>query len=431
MDILIALGVLVVLIASGMWVQMAVAVAALVYLYLIGGVASLSGLGFVSWGSANSYTLSAIPLFVFMAEILLLSGVSERLYGGMAPFLRRLPGGLLHTNIVGCGLFAAISGGSAPTAAAMGTVALPELSRIGYDKRLAAGSLAAGGTLGILIPPSITMIVYAMFTDASIQKLFMAGLTPGIALAGMYMVYLFCRATLNPALAPRNADDQPVRLAVYARALRDVFPFMLLIAVVLGTIYAGIATPTEAAAVGAVLAAIISAAYRALSWRILGQAIRKTIVLSGSILFVVFASMLFAYATTLSGFGDRMAEAVAQWGLSRYEFLFFAIIFYSVLGCFMEGLGMIAITVPILQPVLQSLGIDPVWFGVFVVILVELGQLTPPLGIILFVVTGSSSDVRLEDVVRGVMPFYGLIIVLLAILIFFPNLALWLPHRLG
>lgn len=430
MEMLIVLAVLVGLILCGMWVQMAVGVSALLFLYLQGGWFGLNGLGFVSWGSANSYTLSAIPLFVLMAEILLLSGVSARLYNGMAPLLRRLPGGLLHTNIVGCGLFAAISGGSAPTAAAMGTVALPELSRHGYDKRLSAGSLAAGGTLGILIPPSITMIVYAMFTDTSIAKLFMAGLMPGLLLAALYMGYLFTRAVVNPALAPAQPSEDGEGATRYLRALGNVLPFVCLIALVLGTIYGGVATPTEAAALGVVFATLIAFGYRALTWRILGQALRQTVVLSGSILFIVFTSMLFAYATTLSGMGERMAEAISQWGLSKYQFLFCAILFYSTLGCFMEGLGMIAITVPILQPVLSALGIDPVWFGVFVVILVELGQLTPPLGVILFVVSGSASTVRFEDVVRGVIPFYGLIITLLVALIFWPQIALWLPATL-
>lgn len=429
MEIAIVMILLIALIFTGFWVQMAVGVSAVVYIYLIQGIGGLKALGIVSWGSAESYTLSAIPLFVFMAEILLGSGLSTRLYSGISPLIRKLPGGLLHTNIVGCGLFAAVSGGSAPTAAAMGTVALPELGRQGYNRKLSAGSLAAGGTLGILIPPSITMIVYSMFTDTSIAQLFMAGVVPGIVLMGLYMLYLGVRSLIQPELVPPRqiSEDEHVN---YRQCLFDVLPLLILIVIVLGSIYGGIATPTEAGAIGTFGALIIARMYNSLSFDIIRESLRRTLILSGNVLFIVFVSMLFAYATARSGVGEDLVDWFQALGLSQYQFLFGALVFYAILGCFMEGLGMIAITVPILYPTLMAYGIDPIWFGVYIVILVELGQLTPPLGVILFVVASTWEKLSIEEVVLGVLPFYLIIVGFVFLLIFFPDLALWFPSLL-
>ncbi|WP_029916967.1 TRAP transporter large permease [Pelobacter seleniigenes] len=427
MEIAIVMGLLIALIFSGLWIQMAVGVSAVIYIYLIQGVGGLKALGIVSWGSAESYTLSAIPLFVFMAEILLGSGLSTRLYSGISPLIRKLPGGLLHTNVVGCGLFAAVSGGSAPTAAAMGTVALPELGKKGYNRKLAAGSLAAGGTLGILIPPSITFIVYSMFTDTSIAQLFMAGVVPGIVLMLLYMAYIAIRAFLQPELAPAHmsVSDEKVN---YRQCLFDILPLLILIIIVLGSIYGGIATPTEAGAIGTFGAIIIARMYKSFTFEIMKTALRRTLVLSGNVLFIVFVSMIFAYATARSGVGEDLVDWFQALGLSQYQFLFGALVFYGVLGCFMEGLGMIAITVPILYPTLVAYGIDPIWFGVYIVILVELGQLTPPLGVILFVVASTWEEISIEEVVLGVLPFYLIIVAFVFLLIFFPDLALWFPR---
>ena len=425
MESALAFGLLIALILGGMWVQFAVAAAALFYIVLLEGFQGWRALGLVSWGAANSFTLAAIPLFVLMAEILLASELSSRLYSGVAPFVRRLPGGLLHTNIAGSAIFAAISGGSSPTAAAMSTVALPELTARGYDKRIVAGSLAAGGTLGILIPPSITLIIYATFTETSIARLFAAGLVPGLLLAALYMGFIVLRVRLNPKLAPEV--NHSLTWDEFRTATRQVAPFMLLVFIVLGSIYGGFATPTEAGAVGVVGAMLISAAYRKLSRSLLAQALQRTALMSGSILFIVFTSMIFAYATTLSGAGEGLIEWLKSMDVSRVGFLIMVMLFFGVLGCFMEGLGMIAIAVPVIYPVLQVMHIDPVWFGVFVVVLVELGQLTPPLGVILFVVASGSKAVTLEDVILGTMPFFLIIISFMLLLIAFPQIALFLP----
>jgi C4-dicarboxylate transporter DctM subunit len=415
------------LMLCGLWVHFAVGIAAIAYVLVLRGVGGLNSLGLVSWGAADSYTLSAIPLFVLMAEILLGSGLSSRLYAAISPLVRRLPGGVLNTNIFGCAIFAAVSGGSASTAAAIGTVALPELGRLGYNKRLAAGSLAAGGTLGILIPPSITMIVYSTFTETSIPKLFMAGIVPGLLLAGLYVAYIMVRAIMRPELAPRVPQGSGPGL--YKSAL-DLFPFLALISLVMGSIYGGIATPTEAGAIGVVSAAVIAAGYRSLSLATLKVALRRTLVMSGNILFIVFVSMIFAYATTLSGFGETLAGWLRDAGLSRLGFLLVALVFYAVLGCFMEGLGMIAITIPIIFPTLAVYGIDPIWFGIYIVVLVELGQLTPPLGVILFVVAGTWKELKVEDVVAGTAPFFAIIVAFIFLLIAVPEIALWLPGQM-
>ncbi|MCE7029615.1 TRAP transporter large permease [Jiella avicenniae] len=425
MDAILAFGTLILLIVGGLWVQFAVGAAALLYLWLMRGTSAWNAIGLVSWGSADSFTLAAIPLFILMAEILLASGLSERLYNGVAPFMKRLPGGLLHTNIVGSAVFSAVAGGSAPTAAAMSTVALPSLAARGYDKRIVAGSLAAGGTLGILIPPSITMIIYATFTETSIAQLFAAGLVPGILLAACYSLLIAVRSVLDPKLAPRDTSASTVH--DYLRAASDVVPFMLLMVIVLGSIYAGLATPTEAGAVGVFGAALIAAIYRRLNLSMFWQAVSRALVMSGNVLFIVFISLIFAYATALSGVGEKLVALVADLGLSRTEFLLVLMVAFAILGCFMEGLGMIAIIVPIIFPTLMAMDVDPVWFGVFVVILVELGQLTPPLGVILFVVASSSREVRVEDVVMGVLPFFGAILAFLLLIIIFPEIALWFP----
>lgn len=425
METILAFGLLVGLILGGMWVQFAVAGAGLFYIWLLKGFAGWKALGLVTWGASNSFTLAAIPLFVLMAEILLGAGLSTRLYNGVAPFVRRLPGGLLHTNIAGSAIFAAISGGSAPTAAAMSTVALPELGARGYDRRIVAGSLAAGGTLGILIPPSITMIIYATFTETSIARLFAAGLVPGILLALCYMGFIAVRAWLNPRLAPR--DETRATPRELGLAFLDILPFLMLVIIVLGSIYGGIATPTEAGAIGVVGALFISGIYRKLSIELLRQALSRTAGMSGNILFIVFTSMIFAYAAALSGVGEQLVAFLEAAEVSRLTFLLIIMVSFAVLGCFMEGLGMIAIIVPVIFPALLAFDIDPIWFGVFVVILVELGQLTPPLGVILFVVAASDENVKVEDVILGTLPFFAIIVGFMLLLIAFPQIALFFP----
>jgi C4-dicarboxylate transporter, DctM subunit len=412
------------LLAFGFEVPFAIAVPGLVYLALQGGIAVLGGLGMATWGSMDSFTLVAIPLFIFLAEVMQGSGVSRRIYGGLAKIVSLLPGGLLQTNIVGCALFAAMTGSSVATAASIGGVALPQLVERGYERRLAAGSLAAGGTLGILFPPSVAMIIYSAFTELSVAKLFMAGVIPGLLLSAMFMLFIGIRTTLGKHLAP--IERGPASLADLLAGIVDVLPFVLLIAGTMGSIYLGIATPVEAAAVGSVVAILISAIWGDLSWRKLLQTMDRSVRISGNILFIIYAAYIYAYAIGLAGIG----ETVTAWlvGLHLGQFGFFLALFclYTVLGCFIESIGMIVITVPVLFPALAAYHIDPIWFGVVLVMFVELGQISPPIGINLFVIQ-SVWDGKLADVVLGTIPFHVIMFLLLLMLVLWPGLALWLP----
>jgi C4-dicarboxylate transporter, DctM subunit len=415
------------LLMAGMQIPFAISVPALLYLVMHGGVDALRGLGLTSWGSTNSFTLTSIPLFILMAELLQRSGLSDRIYRGLAKLVSPLPGGLLQTNIAGCALFSAISGSSVATAAAIGTPALPQLAARNYDRRLSAGSLAAGGTLGILIPPSIAMIVYGTFTETSIAKLFMAGVVPGLLLTAMFMGYIAVHAWARPSIAPR--EPAPRGVAGLARALADLLPFALLIGGTMGSIYLGLVTPTEAAAVGCVLAYIVALVWGDMPWPSVRAALKATTLTCGNILFIVYAAFIFSYAISLGGVGELLTAWVVGLDLSWAAFFLALIVLYTVLGCLVESLGMIVITVPLLYPVLLKYGVDPVWFGVMLVLFIEMGQISPPLGINLFVIQ-SIWDGKLADVVLGTVPFHLIMLVLVAMLAVWPEMALWLPDQM-
>lgn len=411
------------LLVSGMWIPFAVGIAALAYLLHAGGVPSLTSLGLVSWGSMNSFTLTAIPLFILMAEILLESGLSQRIFRGLSQVVRFLPGGLLQTNIAGCAVFAAVSGSSVACAASIGTVSVPQLRQRGYDMSLASGTLAAGGTLGILIPPSIAMIVYGTFAETSIAKLFLAGIVPGLVLTGLFMLYVGIRAVLNPSLAPKdNSGANTAWLAV----VNDVMPFGVMIVLLMGSLYSGIVTPTEAAALGCCIAWLVSKIWGEMSFSTLRRAIRKSVIATGSILFVVYAAFLFSYAIGMAGIAKEISAGVTQAGISKEMFLLFVVLALTILGCFVDSMGMMVITVPILLPSLHVYNIDPIWFGILIVLLVELGQVTPPMGMNLFVIKNISGE-SLSSVIHGTMPFYGLYLLLMVLIYFFPQIVLWLP----
>ncbi|WP_374409624.1 TRAP transporter large permease [Hydrogenophaga sp.] len=416
------------LLATGMSVPFAILLPGVVYLWLEGGIGGLHGLGLASWGSMDSYTLTSIPLFVLMADILQGSGLGLRVYGGLSRLVRRVPGGLLQTNIAGCAVFAAVSGSSVATAASIGKVALPELKARQYDARLATGSLAAGGTLGILIPPSIAMIVYATFTETSVAKLFMAGVIPGIVLTLMFMAYLAFAAITRPEVAPR--DSQTLTRDSVLRALVDIVPFMLLILGIMGAIYTGVATPTEAAAAGCIFALVLARWFGELSWREFLACLKRSTLVTSNILFITYAAFIFSYAMAVAGVGEEITAFIISLNLNKLEFFLALFILFTALGALVESLGMIVITVPLLYPLLASYGIDPVWFGIVVVVFIEMGQITPPIGINLFVIQSISRG-KLADVVMGTIPFHLIMFVLLGMLILWPDLALWLPGRVS
>lgn len=415
--------------AVGLAVPFAIAVPALVYLLLHGGLPALKGLGLVSWGSMNSFTLTAIPLFILMAELIQRSGLSHRTYLGLAKLVAPVPGGLLQTNIASCAMFAAINGSSVATAAAIGSVAYPQLKKRGYSSQLSAGSLAAGGTLGILIPPSLAMIVYGSFTDTSVAKLFMAGVIPGLLLTAMFMLYIAAHALIKPQDAPR--EQGPRDRVEFFQAIKDIIPFVLLIGGTMGTLYFGLATPTEAAALGCLLAIVISKLSANLSWTIVRDSLTTSTRTVGNLLFIIFAAYIFAYAISVAGVGEQVTTWVVSLKLSRMEFFFALFVLYTILGCLVESFGMIVITVPLLFPVLINYGIDPVWFGIILVVFIEIGQISPPIGINLFVIQSIAKG-KFSDVVLGTIPFHLIMFVLLLLLVVFPELALWLPaHMIG
>ena len=416
------------LLTAGMAVPFAIAVPAVIYLLMQGGFTALNGLGLMSWGSMNTFALTAVPLFMFMADILSVSGLSNRIYNGLAKLVAPLPGGLLQTNIAGCAIFASVSGSSIATAASIGGVALPQLTSRNYHRALAAGSLAAGGTLGILIPPSFPMIIYGTFTETSVPRLFMAGVIPGLIMTFFFMLYIGVHATLVPGVAPKEQGARNIREVL--RAIGDVAPFFVLIVGTLGGLYFGVVTTTEAAVIGCFLSILLGFVFGELTLGKLIEAMHSTVKFSGNILFLIFAAYIFSYAISFAGIGEKLTEFIVGMQLSKLQFYLVLFCLFTVLGCLIESLGMIVITVPLLYPILSRYGIDPILFGVILVIYIELGQISPPIGINLFVIQ-SIWDGKLSEVVYGTIPFHLIMFVVLAMVIVWPELALWLPQQMS
>ncbi|MGP1677074.1 MAG: TRAP transporter large permease [Burkholderiales bacterium] len=420
-------GVLLALLLGGMWVPFAIGVSGLLAIYLTDGFIGLHALGLVTWGTTNSFTLTAIPLFILMAEILQGGGVSHRFYQGLTVLVRGLPGGLMQTNVAGCALFAAISGSSVATAAAIGTLALPHLEERKYSRRMAAGSLAAGGSLGILIPPSIPLIIYGTFTEVSIAKLFMAGFIPGFLLAFLFMLFIGVVSLLMPQVAPREPGNTTgkQRLA----ALVDLVPLIVLMIAVLGSIYAGLATPTEGAGVGCAIAIMVAMIWGRFGFAEFHAAMIKSIRVSCTIILIVLMAFIFSYAVENAGISAKLTQLLIGLGLDKYTFLLVVILMYCVLGCIMDSIAMIVLTIPLLFDSVVAFGFDPVWFGVILVLLLEVGMLTPPFGINLFVIQ-SISKWPLGDVVRGALPYWVIILSYIGLLTVFPQIVTWLPQHM-
>ena len=399
---------------------------------LIGGMLAFGDAFFIStasiaWGTLSENGLTAIPLFVLLGELLLRSGMADGMYRAFAAWFGRLPGGLLHTNIGCCALFAATSGSSVATAATIGTVALPSLRRHGYNMPDALGSLAAGGTLGILIPPSVNMIIYGSMTNTSVGKLFIAGIIPGLLMAGSFMLYIYLKAVITK----EENRHEKVPFAAKIAALRDVAAPLFIFGTVMGTLYAGIATATESAAIGVVAALVLVAGSGKLSRELLGACFLSSARTTGMILLVVLAAFVLNLALSLTGVGEALTKWVTGFGLSQWQMLIAFIGFYLVLGMFMDTLSMMVATIPLSFPVATSLGVDPIWFGIFIVIMCELGLITPPVGMNLFVVQGIRPDRGgLEDVIRGALPYAAIMIVFTLLLIAFPQIVLWLPGNM-
>jgi C4-dicarboxylate transporter DctM subunit len=385
-------------------------------------------MGELAWSASNEFLLVAIPLFILLGEILLRAGFAERMYGAMSLWLSWLPGGLMHANIGASTLFAATSGSSVATAATVGTVALPQIKRFGYNEPLFLGSIAAGGTLGILIPPSINLVIYGVLTNSSVPKLYLAGIIPGLMLAGLFMAVIAAACIARPQWGGhRVRATWGERLASLAHLLPPLGIFML----VVGSIYAGIATPTEAAALGVVGALVLAASFGRLKLAMLREAVEGTMRATAMIMLIVIAAGFLNFVMSATGLTSALTASVTGLGLSPAWTLLVIVIFYVVLGCFMETLSMMITTIPIVAPIMFALGFDPIWFGIVLIILVEMALITPPVGLNLFVVQSLRKSGSMHPVIMGSLPFVVAMFVMIALLAAVPGLALWLPSVFG
>jgi len=396
------------------------------WLYL--GTPTVLSFGSQMWSGLNDFILTAIPLFVLLGELLVRSGVADGLYRCLSDWMRRLPGGLLHTNIAASSLFAAVSGSSVATAATIGTVALPVLRERCYDDKLTTGSIAAGATLGILIPPSINMIIYGSMTNTSIGQLFAAGIVPGLLLTAVFMAFIAVVSILRPGVAgPR----EPARSFVEKmESLIDVLPPLMIFIIVMGAIYFGWATPTESAALGVVGALLVSILKGRFSLQMLHEAMLATVKVSAMILLIVVAAQFLNFVIGVLGIPQALTAFIADLGASQLQLILILIVFYLILGCFMETLSMMIATIPVVFPLIVHLGIDPVWFGIFLVLMMEIGLITPPIGMNLYIVQGVRGTGSIMEVINGSLPFVVLMLLFVGALIAFPEMALWLPRLL-
>ncbi len=387
----------------------------------------IRGLGQIVYSSSDSFILVAIPFFVLLGEILVRAGIAERTYASLDSWFSWLPGGLIHANIGTATLFSATSGSSVATAATVATVAMPQADRLGYDARLFAGAIAAGGTLGILIPPSINLIVYGFLTETSVPRLFLAGLLPGLLMALGFMAVTALICKVKPQLGgPSRSSSWKERIS----GLRHLVPIALLFGIIVGSIYRGWATPTEAAALGVAMAFLIAAFHRALTFSMIAEALLGTVRTTAMVMFVIVGAYFLNYALASAGLGRQLSDLLENLGLGAYGTLFVIILLYIVLGFFIETLSLMIATIPIVVPIVAELGFDKVWFGVLMIVLIELALITPPVGLNLYVVQGARTSGSLTDVMVGVIPYALVMLVMVLALVLFPSLALYLPEGL-
>ena len=379
------------------------------------------------WGASSSWTLTALPLFIWMGEILFRSRLSEDMFRGLAPWMSALPGRLLHTNIIGCTIFAAISGSSAATCATIGKMTIPELRKRGYPEAMTVGTLAGAGTLGLLIPPSIIMIVYGVTANVSIGQLFIAGVIPGLMLAGMFMGYVVVWSLANPGKIP--SSDIKLSLTRKLYESRNLIPAMSLVILVLGSIYTGIATATEAAAVGVVGALAITAVQGSLDRKTFVDSLMGATRLSCMIAFILAGAAFLTLAMGFTGLPRHVAEWIDSLNLSPWKLIVALTIFYVILGCFLDGISMVVLTMAVVLPTVERAGFDLIWFGIFVVVVVEMAQITPPVGFNLFVLQGMTGH-QITYIARAALPLFFLMVVAVAVITLFPGIVTFLPQQM-
>ncbi len=427
---LVILALITVFLGAGMWIFAGLLLAALGTFWLALDF-SATRIGLIAVkvisSKAVSWEQAAIPMFIWMGDIIFRTDISQRLFRGLAPLVKRIPGSLLHTNILGCALFAAVSGSSTATCATVGKITIPELKKRGYDPDLASGSLAGAGTFGLLIPPSIAMIIYGVIGEVSIAKLFAAGILPGLMMALLYSGYIGLRSLRSPAAAPR--DEAVVTAREILASIGNLLPIGILMALVLGSIYSGLATPSEAAAVGVLTAVVITVVTGQFSWALMRDSLGATIRISAMLGILIAASSLLSAAIAYLSLPTAISEAIANWNLSPYLLLFMLTLIYILLGMFIDGTSMTVMTVPIVLPLVTHAGFDPVWYGVYLIIMIEMSAITPPVGLNLYILQGLTGQ-SFERTVRATIPFFLLLCAGTVILAAFPEIALWLPDKL-
>jgi len=423
----VLLAALAALLVAGVWIALTLLGVGWIAMALFTGSPPGSLMATTVWGASTSWALTALPLFIWMGEILFRTRISEDMFRGLAPWMAPLPGRLMHCNVVGCGIFAAISGSSAATAATIGRITIPELRKRGYDESMAIGSLAGAGTLGLLIPPSIIMIVYGVAADVSIARLFVAGVLPGVMLMLMFSAYIIAWALFNPKRTPPRDEFASLGKKLYAA--RYLIPAVLLIGVVIGSIYAGVATPTEAAAIGVAGALALAAVSGSLNWKNFETSVMGATRTSCMIAFILAGAAFLTVAMGFTGVPRILAKWIGDQGFSAWQLIAVLTVLYVILGCFIDGISMVVLTSSVILPSVKAAGIDLLWFGIFVVLVVEMAQITPPVGFNLFVLQGLTGK-NMFYVARASLPFFVLMVLAVAIIWQFPEVVTYLPGKM-
>ena len=430
-EILIIFGLLVLLIGMlsfGVWVGFALIITGFASMLALSPAPIGAILATTIWAHSHSWALAALPMFILMGEILLRSKLSDDMFSGLAPWLGKLPGQLLHVNVFGCAIFAAVSGSSAATAATIGKMSIPELTARGYDEKLILGTLAGSATLGLLIPPSIILIVYGVATEQSIARLFIAGVLPGLLLVGLFAGYVMMVALIKPEIFPKSTETFTLRQKLSAS--KRLVPVLALIAGVIGSIYAGIASPTDAAAVGVVLSVVLAWWNGSLSGKMLKESLMGATVTSCMIAFILAGAAFLSVAMGFTGIPRDLASWMASFNLSPYALLAALTVFFIILGCFLDGISVVVLTTSIIMPMVESVGIDPLWFGIYLVIVVEMSQITPPVGFNLFVIQGLTGF-DIIKIARAALPFFLMLLLAVGLITIFPQIVTSLPNLMN
>jgi tripartite ATP-independent transporter DctM subunit len=423
----IFLFVLFLLLGSGVWVGLALLGVAFVGMELFTSRPAGDAMMTIIWGASSSWTLSALPLFIWMGEVLFRTRLSEDMFKGLSPWMARLPGGLVHTNIVGCTVFAAVSGSSAATLTTVGKMSIPELRKREYPEPMVIGTLAGAATLGLMIPPSLTLIVYGVTINESITKLFIAGILPGLFLASLFMVYVIIVSKLSPDFKP--IEEPRMTFMEKVENSKFLIPVILLISLVIGSMYLGLATATEAAAFGVLGSLSLAAVQGSLNWNSFFESLMGATRTSAMIALILAGAAFLSLAMGFTGLPKALAEWIGSLELSRFQLLMALLVFYIIIGCFLDGISSVVLTIAVVEPMIRQAGIDIIWFGIFIVVVVEMAQITPPIGFNLFVLQGMT-DHEMNYIAKAALPMFMLMVVMVFVLILFPELATWLPENM-